>query len=159
MKEKPHERLDRLMNDRRLQLPKTEGKTVKWFQVAERAGITVTTLTALRKGQNEATEDTKRGVESALSWQPGSIDAILDGGEPTPLVEQRIPIGQAVEADSAGSAESAADPLAGLPDDPDERMAEVARRIEERSRENARITAERRRLAEEIARITAEETG
>lgn len=82
--EKPHERLDRFMNDRRLQLPKIGGKTVKWFQVAERAGITVTTLTALRKGQNVPTEDTKRGIEDALLWAAGSIDAIMDGGEPTP---------------------------------------------------------------------------
>ena len=82
--EKPHERLGQLMNDRRLQLPKIGGKTVKWFQVAERAGITVTTLTALRKGQNVPTEDTKRGIEDALLWAPGSVDAILAGGDPTP---------------------------------------------------------------------------
>lgn len=78
------------MNDRRLQLPKVGGKTVKWFQIAERAGITVTTLNALRKGQNVPTEDTKRGVENALEWAHGSIDSILSGGQAKTIGQEHM---------------------------------------------------------------------
>lgn len=76
MEKKSHERLDRYINERRLEL------RLKLNQVADLAGISVPTLTALRKGTNIPTEDTKHGVERALQWTPGSIDRILAGGEP-----------------------------------------------------------------------------
>lgn len=79
VKEKSHERLGRLMNERRLDL------TLKWQQIAQRAGITVTTLGAVRKGRNAPTADTKHGLERALQWASGSVDAILAGGDPTLL--------------------------------------------------------------------------
>lgn len=56
---------------------------MRLHHIAGAAGISVPTLTALRKGTNVPTEDTKRGVENALRWEPGSIDDILAGGEPT----------------------------------------------------------------------------
>jgi transcriptional regulator with XRE-family HTH domain len=139
--EKPHERLDRFMNDRRLQLPKIGGKTVKWFQVAERAGITVTTLTALRKGQNVPTEDTKRGVEHALAWEPGSVDAILDGGDPT-VREKRVVLGTAT---TTGEARAVA---VGTVTTEEDRL----RRIEELFEQSERAAAEGRALLEELRR-------
>jgi len=77
VEKKSHERLDRYINERRLELG-----PIRLQEVARLAGISVPTLTALRKGTNVPTEDTKHGVERALQWAPGSIDRILAGGEP-----------------------------------------------------------------------------
>lgn len=75
-----YERLNELMNERRVELG------LRWATVAELAGITAPTLGAFRKGSNPPSDLTKRGVEKALEWQAGSIDAILLGGDPR-LVE------------------------------------------------------------------------
>ena len=79
MTENPYERLDRLMNDRRLELD------MSWTEVIERSGIKGPTLNALRKGTNVPTDKTKRGVERALEWRPGSIDKVLAGEGPDPV--------------------------------------------------------------------------
>lgn len=74
-----HLRLDAAMKDRRETLRTT------WANVASEAGITVETLRAIRRGHNKPSLLTKRGIEGALLWEPGSIDRIFEGGEPTPL--------------------------------------------------------------------------
>lgn len=56
---------------------------VTWVNVARDAGIATETLRAIRHGDNEPSTLTKRGLESALRWEPGSIDSVLSGGEPT----------------------------------------------------------------------------
>lgn len=83
MPESPH-RLDQEMNARRLELGKNG---MSWREVAAAANISYETLRAVRQGLNEPTEQTKRGLETALQWAPGSIDSILAGGEPAPLPE------------------------------------------------------------------------
>lgn len=71
--------LDRHMNGRRKDLG------LRWLDVAQRGGITTQTLRELRAGAREPRELTKAAIERALEWEPGSVDAILAGGEPTPV--------------------------------------------------------------------------
>lgn len=75
-----HEHLARLMDHRRLELG------MKWDEVATAAGIKPPTLRAIRNGTNSPSPLTRRGLERALNWEPGSIEAILDGGDlPSPM--------------------------------------------------------------------------
>jgi hypothetical protein len=71
----PRERLAKLLDERRAEL------RMRWRDVAERAGITVEGLRNLRVGTGRIRSTTKRGLEDALGWRPGSVDEILGGGE------------------------------------------------------------------------------
>lgn len=60
-----------------------------WEEVAAEAGVSVVTL------RRNAGDDlsgmrvtTKKGIERALRWDSGSVDAITRGGEPTRLAEE-----------------------------------------------------------------------
>ena len=76
----PHEHLARLMDNRRLELG------MRWDEVAAAAGIKPPTLRAIRNGTNRPSALTKHGLERALSWPAGTIDAILDGQDaPSPM--------------------------------------------------------------------------
>lgn len=78
----PHELLDQAMEDRRLELGMT------WKQVSTLSGVTVETLSALRKGRtnpHNASPLTRRGIERALRWATGGYDNALAGRKPTPL--------------------------------------------------------------------------
>ncbi|MEV4247025.1 hypothetical protein AB0J63_26875 [Streptosporangium canum] len=77
-----HARLDAAMNKRR------EALHMTWANVATDAKITVETLRAIRRGHNQPSALTKRGIENALQWEPGSVDHILDGEEPTPVAQE-----------------------------------------------------------------------
>lgn len=71
--------LDQAMEHRRLELG------MSWKEVAAAAGVSVETLTALRKGRVNAANAnplTKRGVERALKWEPGGFDEALAGRAP-----------------------------------------------------------------------------
>ncbi|MEV0112323.1 helix-turn-helix transcriptional regulator [Streptomyces sp. NPDC050844] len=76
----PHEQLDMAMNARRLEL------RMKWSDVSDGAGITYQALRAIRRGESKPTELTARAIDEALRWAPGSVYAVLAGGEPT-LIE------------------------------------------------------------------------
>lgn len=41
--------------------------------------------------------ETRKGFERALQWQPGSIEAILDGGEPTVCESTQRPVNTSIE--------------------------------------------------------------
>ena len=72
--------LGNAMKQRRLALNLTQS------DVAELAGVTVRTIGKLER--SEATKVkalTAAGIERALQWTPGSLDAIKNGGEPTEL--------------------------------------------------------------------------
>ncbi|MCZ4609707.1 hypothetical protein O3S80_39265 [Streptomyces sp. Lzd4kr] len=77
----PHERLDEGMNQRRLEL------RMNWREVAQAADISYEALRAVRRGDYRPTELTARTIDNALQWAPGSVYAILEGGEPAPLRE------------------------------------------------------------------------
>lgn len=80
--ERNRRRLASAIDDRRLEL------RLPWADVATRAGITRQTLRRVRRESSDITSLTKRGIEQALAWQRGSIDAVLAGGEPTPVDDQ-----------------------------------------------------------------------
>ena len=68
-----------LMDARRQELGLT------WDEVAAGADMSREGLRRVREGGRNMRPLTKSGIERALSWTPGSVDAILEGGEPTPL--------------------------------------------------------------------------
>ncbi|WP_086746179.1 helix-turn-helix domain-containing protein [Streptomyces scabiei] len=94
---KPFERLDEAMNRRRLQL------RMNWRELAEAADISYTALRAIRRGAYRPTELTAQDLDRALQWAPGSVYAVLDGGEATPVGAQ-VPPDRTTEAhvDSQG---------------------------------------------------------
>jgi DNA-binding XRE family transcriptional regulator len=75
----PSERLDQAMNARRLEL------RMNWRQVADAAHISYTALRAIRRGDYRPTQLTAQALDAALQWRPGSIDAVLAGGDAEPL--------------------------------------------------------------------------
>ncbi|MDX5569034.1 hypothetical protein PYK79_45140 [Streptomyces sp. ID05-04B] len=76
---------------------------LEYAEVCRRAGISDETLSKVRKGAG-ARSSTYTKLEHALDWTRGSIAAILDGGEPTPLdtPPDRVPAGRAPEASPLG---------------------------------------------------------
>jgi transcriptional regulator with XRE-family HTH domain len=64
------------MDQRRQQLG------LSWREVAAEAGITQETLRAIRRGANDPSTLTKRGIERALEWSPGSVDRVFAGDDP-----------------------------------------------------------------------------
>lgn len=81
----PFKRLDEAMNRRRLQL------RMNWRQLATAAGISYTGVRAIRRGEYRPTELTARALDDALRWMPGSVYAVLDGGEPHPIAAEVAP--------------------------------------------------------------------
>ena len=128
--EAPRRRLARLMDERRDELE------LLWNDVAKLAGLTREGLRTVRVGNRNIKPETRRGIERALQWERGSVRAILSGGEPTPLEsaeQQPEPEpapreSQQPEQQPDKPAPSATD---DLPEDPDERLAELIRRGEE----------------------------
>lgn len=63
-----------------------EALGLKWREVAAIAGVAPATIHRANKNGGETLQpSTRRNVERALEWEPCSIDAILAGGEPTPV--------------------------------------------------------------------------
>lgn len=77
------ERLDEAMKERRKEL------RIQWNRVAELAGMTYGNLHKIRTGQIAISEDAAYGLEIALQWTHGSIDAVLAGGTPTKIDEAK----------------------------------------------------------------------
>jgi hypothetical protein len=74
-------RLGDEMERRRIQLG------LRWKQVAEDGGISYESIRAVRHGDADLRELTKRGIDVGLRWEPGSVQIILDGGDPVPVPE------------------------------------------------------------------------
>lgn len=72
--------LDSLISDRRRAL------RIKWTEVARRAGMSVQNLLRIRKGQVRITWDAADGIDDAMQWPRGSVEAaVLEGRRPIPL--------------------------------------------------------------------------
>lgn len=70
-------RLDRAIEDRAIALG------LNFVQLAERAGISDVLLRNLRKGRGNLPRAVNiRRLENALGWVPGSLVAVLNGGDP-----------------------------------------------------------------------------
>jgi cyanate lyase len=52
---------------------------LRWKEVARRAGLTPEYLGYLRRGKGSLTDLAIRGIETALEWPEGQVDAILAG--------------------------------------------------------------------------------
>src|SRR6476659_5219546 len=75
------------MENRRVELRMT------WGEVATQAKVSTETLRALRRGNNEPAELTRRAIEDALRWAPGSINALLRGRDATPADSPLVRLG------------------------------------------------------------------
>jgi transcriptional regulator with XRE-family HTH domain len=64
------------MEKRRLEL------RLKWTQVAEQADMSQAGLGAIRRGERSPSSLARARIEHALQWEPGSVDAIIAGGDP-----------------------------------------------------------------------------
>lgn len=53
-----------------------------WQQVADRAGVSTETLYRAADGRQMRTT-TRKGIERALEWEPGSVAAVIRGQHPT----------------------------------------------------------------------------
>lgn len=78
----PRTRLDQAMTARSLELKK------RWVKIAQEAGITTSALSGIRRGEYKPSPHTARALEDALRWEHGSIESILDGGDPTPRLDR-----------------------------------------------------------------------
>ncbi|WP_433233950.1 hypothetical protein [Actinomadura nitritigenes] len=79
--EEPRRRLARLIEERATDLRLT------WDEVIERSGLSKQGLHGVRFGTGALRRLTKAGIEDALAWKRGSVDAILKGGDPTVVDE------------------------------------------------------------------------
>lgn len=120
----PHERLNRAMLERGVELRK------KWVHIAREAKITTSALSGIRRGEYRPSVHTARALEDALEWEPGSIAAILDGGDPTPLGEG---------AKLAEPSSDVEDPLEARLREGEELMAEGQRAMAELERAMAEL--------------------
>lgn len=84
----PHERLDRAMAARGVELKK------RWVQLAREAEISTAALGAIRRGEYRPSPHTARALDAALEWEAGSVEAILAGGDPTPTGHRPPPAGE-----------------------------------------------------------------
>lgn len=61
-------------------------------EAAKRAGVDRDTWTAIEEGTRNTRADKYAGIEQALMWVRGSIEAILGGGRATNIGEERGPL-------------------------------------------------------------------
>lgn len=117
------------MNERRQALGMT------WAVVARDADITVETLRAIRRGKNDPSDLTKRGLDRALQWQPGSMQNVLNGGSPHPIGEHaaaREDAGEPDDADTAITPQLRA-LLEQAQQRTDERLTELTKKMDEQN--------------------------
>ncbi|WP_395109844.1 helix-turn-helix domain-containing protein [Actinomadura sp. SCN-SB] len=149
MTPKPHERLAAAIEDRRGEL----GLSLR--EVAELAGITGETLRAVRKGSNDPSPLTKRGIERALRWKAGSVEAILEGGEPRVATSGDARPGDLARLSARGTArfDSPSEVLANLPEDREARLRMLSALLDQMAEESERLGREQRQVMSEIARL------
>lgn len=83
--DEPQERLARYLQERRREL------RLSVRAAAQAAGIDRATWTSAESAKRRTAEYHYAGIEAALQWEPGSIDAVLAGGEPTKRITQSPP--------------------------------------------------------------------
>lgn len=78
---------------------------IEWKDVASRADVSYETIRNLRREKRAVSALKTRRIEVALEWHPGSIDAVLNGGEPSPASPDDIdtlpPVGPATSREEA----------------------------------------------------------
>lgn len=82
-----------LIRQRRLELRLSEREAVKLASIARN------TWSGAEKGRVRTAEHNWPGIEQALRWAPGSIAAILSGGEPTIIEQPQRPLARLPNGD------------------------------------------------------------
>ena len=146
---KASQRLGEVAKARRLNLELTQK------EVASLARIGLSTYQKVEYGYpGDLERDTRRGIEAALRWAPGSVKAVLDGGEakeisdgdPAPIT---VPgVGRVAVTEAPGGVEREAD-LAQLSPALRARLEEAMRAAHDAARRNEET-------AELIARLLGE---
>ncbi len=72
-------RLGELMDQRRLELG------LRWQDVAEAGGVSLKALHSARTGNASIRPLTQQAIENGLRWEHGSIQCVMDDGDPIPL--------------------------------------------------------------------------
>ena len=73
------QRLADLMESRRLELG------LRWREVAEAGNISYEVIRAVRNGNGQIRPLSQHGIETGLHWSAGSVQRILDGGDPASI--------------------------------------------------------------------------
>lgn len=135
--ETPRKRLARLMDERRADLG-----DLYLHEVAEAAGLTREGLRKIRRGKGAIQTESKLGLERALRWERGSINAILAGGDPT-------------------SVQSTDEPKPPPREPSVEELAELTRRLafknEQLEAKNEKIEADLTEVKEQLRRYLGEQ--
>jgi hypothetical protein len=134
----PHERLTQAMRTRMAEL-----RMKTWRELSVAADISYETVRATRHGENDPSEGTREGLERALQWAHGSVDAILNGGEPATWED---------EADRKTAESEGRDPRL-------EKLAARVERLEASAERQRQENAELRRLLREITGTTDTDNG
>ena len=79
-----HRRLDRVMDERRVEL------RMSWRDVAQAAGISEAALRTIRRGRHDPKDLTAAHIEDALQWPTGTLRSVLDGGNDQVREEERL---------------------------------------------------------------------
>ncbi|MFC5184413.1 hypothetical protein [Actinomadura harenae] len=125
------QRLAECVSQRRAQLGLTQE------DVRAAGGPSTVTLRYIESAsQDSYKSNSLTRLERALDWAAGSVEAVLAGGEPTERSAAKRPPSNPEGDSEAGEI---GDPLAGLPEDPDERLAELVRRNKAIGREIERL--------------------
>lgn len=72
-----HRRLDRLMDERRVEL------RMSWRDVSQASGISEAALRTIRRGRHDPKDLTAAHIDDALQWSPGTLKSILGGSHAT----------------------------------------------------------------------------
>ncbi|MFC7328537.1 helix-turn-helix domain-containing protein [Marinactinospora rubrisoli] len=89
-------------------------------EVAQAAGMTEQNLRNIRRGKTTPRPRTRRAIEAAVAWEPGSIDTVMDGGDPTIRPARAADVGPAAEFHAVPRADGFTDHvmiavIAGIP--------------------------------------------
>ncbi|HEY9373162.1 hypothetical protein [Streptomyces sp.] len=125
---------------------------MQWDEVAKTADMSPAHLRRIRKNETSITPLMGAGLEAALQWRAGSVEAILLGGTPTPIRPAGSLPALTAQAEGAVTQPEADDepdsPIApylkGILERVDQRLAEMNERIAEQNREIKELRRERR---------------
>ena len=110
---------------------------------AEASGISLRTLSDLENARRENYDrNTVAAIEHTLRWAPGSINAILEGGEPTDATADPTPPSAAPTARAASAGDEALIRVMRSPDLTDTQKAAIVRTLIAEQDEFARKRAD-----------------
>lgn len=154
--ETPAQRLGRLVRARRKALKMTQA------DVQKADGPSTATLRLIEGGKHTDFRDgTGAALEAAIYWLPGSLDAVLDGGDPTPLPRSQadlpqlprgVPFGPALDSIEQALGTHSRIPDQHLPMPPAERqlLLNVRSKLFRLNREPDILTEEEARLLKQF---------